>query len=229
MNLARAGNKYLADTEPWHLIKTDPERVKTILYISLQLTASLSVLVEPFLPFSAKKLTDLLNIEKIAWKDADQITIKSGHLINEPELLFQKIEDKEIEFQINKLLKTKEENKKDNIELKPIKETISFDDFQKLDIRTATILEAEKVKKTKKLLKITLDTGIDKRIVVSGIAEFYTPEGIIGKQVQVLVNLAPRKLKGIESQGMILMAENSEGKLCFVSPEEGFENGAIVN
>ncbi len=229
MNLARIGNKYLADTEPWHLIKTDPERVKTILYISLQLTASLSVLAEPFLPFSAEKLTNLLNIEKIDWKDAEKAMIKPGHFINEPELLFQKIDDKEIEYQMNKLLKTKKDNKKDNIELKPIKDTITFDDFQSLDIRTATILEAEKVKKTKKLLKITLDTGIDKRTVVSGIAEFYAPEDIIGKQVQVLVNLAPRTLKGIESQGMILMAENSEGKLCFVSPEEKFENGANVN
>ncbi len=229
MSLARIGNKYLADTEPWHLIKTDPERVKTILYISLQLTASLSVLVEPFLPFSAKKLTQLLNIDKIDWKDADKEMMKSGHFINEPELLFQKIEDKEIEFQINKLMETKEENKKDSIELKSIKETISFDDFQNLDIRTATILDAEKVKKTKKLLKITLDTGIDKRTVVSGIAEFYAPEDIIGKQVQVLVNLAPRTLKGIESQGMILMAEDSEGKLCFVSPEKKFENGSTIS
>ncbi len=229
MNLARIGNKYLADTEPWHLIKTDPERVKTILYISLQLTASLSVLTEPFLPFSAKKLTNLLNIEKIDWKHAEKAMIKPGHFINEPALLFQKIEDKEIEFQINKLLKTKEENKKDSIELEPIKDTITFDDFQNLDIRTATILDAERIKKTKKLLKITLDTGIDKRIVVSGIAEFYKPEDIIGKQVQVLVNLAPRTLKGIESQGMILMAENSEGKLCFVSPEEKFENGSTIS
>ena len=229
MMLARIGNKYLADTEPWHLIKTDAERVKTILYVSLQLTASLSVLMEPFMPFSAKKLTGFLNIEKTNWEDAGTEILKSGHIINDPELLFPKIDDKEIEYQVNKLLKTKEDNAKENVELTPIKETITFDDFQKLDIRVATILEAEKVKKTKKLLKITLDTGIDKRIVVSGIAEFYKPEEIIGKQVQVLVNLAPRKLKGIESEGMILMAENSEGKLSFVSPEANFENGGSVS
>ncbi len=229
MQLARTGNKYLADTEPWHLIKTDAERVKTIMYVSLQLTANLAILAEPFMPFSAKKLLNLLNIEKINWEDAGTEIIKAGHEINNPELLFPKIEDKEIEYQINKLLKTKEENAKENVQLPAIKETISFDDFQKLDIRVATILEAEKVKKTKKLLKITLDTGIDKRTVVSGIAEFYKPEEIIGKQVQVLVNLAPRKLKGIESQGMILMAQNSEGKLSFVSPEVDFENGASVS
>ncbi len=229
MQLARTGNKYLADTEPWHLIKTDAERVKTIMYVAMQLTANLAILAEPFMPFSAKKLLKLLNIEKISWEDAGTEIIKAGHIINNPELLFPKIEDKEIEYQINKLLKTKEENAKENVELTAIKETITFDDFQKLDIRVATILEAEKVKKTKKLLKITLDTGIDKRVVVSGIAEFYKPEDIIGKQVQVLVNLAPRKLKGIESQGMILMAENSEGKLSFVSPEKGFENGGCIN
>ena len=229
MQLARTGNKYLADTEPWHLIKTDAERVKTIMYVAMQLTANLAILAEPFMPFSAKKLLKLLNIEKISWEDAGTEIIKSGHEINNPELLFAKIEDKEIEYQINKLLKTKEDNAKENVELTPIKETITFDDFQKLDIRVATILETEKVKKTKKLLKITLDTGIDTRIVVSGIAEFYKPEEIIGKQVQVLVNLAPRKLKGIESEGMILMAENSEGKLSFVSPEAGFENGACIN
>ncbi|MCF6366260.1 MAG: methionine--tRNA ligase [Bacteroidales bacterium] len=229
MNLARIGNKYLADTEPWHMIKTDTERVKTIIYVSLQLTASLSVLVEPFMPFTAKKLTELLNVDKISWEDANKEILKPGHIVNEPELLFQKIEDKEIEFQIKKLLKTKEDNAKENIKLPSVKETITFDDFQKLDIRTATIIEAEKVKKTKKLLKITLDTGVDKRTVVSGIAEYYKPEEIIGKQVQVLVNLAPRKLKGIESQGMILMAENPDGKLSFVSPEEKFENGSTIS
>ncbi len=229
MQLARTGNKYLADTEPWHLIKTDAERVKTIMYVAIQLTANLAILSEPFMPFSAKKLLNLLNIEKISWEDAGTKIIKAGHTINNPELLFPKIEDKEIEYQINKLLKTKEENAKENVQIAPIKDTITFDDFQKLDIRVATILEAEKVKKTKKLLKITLDTGIDKRVVVSGIAEFYKPEEIIGKQVQVLVNLAPRKLKGIESQGMILMAANSEGKLSFVSPEKEFENGGSVS
>jgi methionyl-tRNA synthetase len=229
MNLARTGNKYLADTEPWHLIKTNPERVKTVLNIALQITAGLSVLSEPFMPFTAEKIVNLLNIEKIKWEDADKNSLVPGHIINEPELLFDKIEDSEIEFQINKLLKTKEANKKDSIQLKPIKEIVSFDDFQKLDIRTATIKAAEKVAKTTKLLKLTLDTGIDIRTVVSGIAEFYKPEEIIGKQVQVLVNLAPRNLKGITSEGMILMAENPEGKLCFVSPEKEFENGSSVS
>ena len=229
MNLARLGNKYLADNEPWQLIKTDPERVKSIMYVSLQITAGLSILTEPFIPFTSEKLKGLLNLKDIAWEDSDQEILKPGHLINEPELLFQKIEDNEIEFQINKLLKTKEDNEMTETVLTPLKETISFDDFQKLDIRTATIIEAEKVAKTKKLLKLTLDTGIDKRIVVSGIAEYYEAEEIIGKQVQVLVNLAPRKLKGIESQGMILMAENPEGKLCFVSPEEKFDNGSTIS
>ncbi|MCD4793005.1 MAG: methionine--tRNA ligase [Bacteroidales bacterium] len=229
MNLARVGNKYLADSEPWKIIKTNPERVKSIIYVSLQISAGLAVLAEPFLPFMSEKLINLLNIGKVNWEDADKDNIKPGHIINEPELLFQKIDDNEIEYQINKLLKTKEENIKENIELKPVKDTISFDDFQKLDIRTATIIEAEKVPKTKKLLKIKLDTGIDQRTVVSGIAEFYKPEDIIGKQVQVLINLAPRKLKGIESQGMILMAEDLTGKLCFVSPEDNFENGSLVS
>ncbi len=229
MNLARTGNKYLADEEPWKLAKTEPDRVRTIMYVANQITAALTVLGEPFLPFTSEKLRQMINLPDAKWEDIDLGITKKGHKINEPELLFEKIEDKEIEYQINKLLKTKEDNAKENIELKPIKETISFDDFQKLDIRVATISEAEKVPKTKKLLKLLLDTGIDKRTVVSGIAEFYKPEEIIGKQVQVLVNLAPRKLKGIESQGMILMAENSEGKLCFVSPEEKFENGSAIS
>ncbi|NOZ34873.1 MAG: methionine--tRNA ligase [Chlorobi bacterium] len=229
MNLARTGNKYLADNEPWKLIKTDPDRVRTIMYVAAQITAALAILGEPFLPFTSEKLKKIINFENTKWEDVNLRITKANHKINEPELLFDKIEDKEIEYQINKLLKTKEENIKNDVEPKPIKEIISFDDFQKLDIRTATIIEAEKVPKTKKLLKLKLDTGIDKRTVVSGIAEFYKPEEIIGKQVQVLVNLAPRKLKGTESQGMILTAENSQGKLCLVSPEEKFENGSAVS
>ena len=229
MNLARVGNKYLAENEPWKLAKTNPDRVRTIMYVANQITAALAILSEPFLPFTSKKLRKMTNIDDAKWEDVNLGITKPGHRINEPELLFEKIEDPEIEYQINKLLKTKEDNAKETIELKPIKETVTFDDFQKLDIRTASITEAEKVPKTKKLLKLTLDTGIDKRTVVSGIAEFYKPEDIIGKQVQVLVNLASRKLKGIESQGMILMAENSEGKLCFVSPEEKFENGSAIS
>ncbi|NPA68178.1 MAG: methionine--tRNA ligase [Chlorobi bacterium] len=229
MSLARTGNKYLADEEPWKLAKTDPDRVKTIMYVAAQITAALAVFGEPFLPFTSKKLKKMINLPEIKWDDVNTEILKPGHKINEPQLLFEKIEDKEIEYQINKLLKTKEKNAKENIEHKPVKETISFDDFQKLDIRTATIIEAEKVPKTKKLLKLTLDTGIDKRTVVSGIAEYYKPEEIIGKQVQVLMNLAPRKLKGIESQGMILMAQDSDGKLYFMSPENKTGNGAEIS
>jgi len=229
MNLARVGNKYLADEEPWKIAKTDPDRVRTILYVANQITAALAILGEPFLPYTTEKLKNILNFKETKWENVDLRITKPEHRINEPELLFEKIENKDIEYQINKLLKTKEDNAKETVELKPIKETISFDDFQKLDIRTATIIGAEKVPKTKKLLKLTLDTGIDKRTVVSGIAEFYEADKIVGKQVQVLVNLASRKLKGIESQGMILMAENPEGKLCFVSPEDTFENGSSVS
>jgi methionyl-tRNA synthetase len=229
MNLARLGNKYLADNEPWNLIKIDPEKVKKIMYIAAQITASLAIISEPFLPFTSNKMYQLLALEKTNWEDIGEEILKSGHQINDPELLFQKIENDQIEFQINKLLKTKQDNKKESEELKPAKEMITFDDFQKNDIRTATILEAEKVPKTKKLLKITLDTGIDKRTVVSGIAEFYDPDKIIGKKVLALINLAPRKLKGIESQGMILMAEDPSGKLSFVSTDDEFSNGSVIS
>ncbi len=229
MNLARVGNKYLADEEPWKLIKTDKKRVETIIYVANQITGALAILGEPFLPFMSAKLKQIINMKDTSWEQADTSILKAGHAINEPELLFEKIEDAEIQAQIDKLLKTKESNKSENIELKPLKETIQFDDFLQLDIRTARILKAEKVAKTKKLLKLTLDTGIDKRVVVSGIAEFYEPENIIGKKVQVLLNLAPKKLKGIESQGMILMAESPDGKLCFVSPEEDFANGSTIS
>lgn len=228
MNLSRIGNKYLADNEPWNLYKTNPERVKTILYVALQITANLMVASEPFLPFTSTKMKQLLNVSEVLWDNFGKEFLKPGHTINEPSLLFEKIEDEAIEFQINKLMKTKEENKKANVVLKPGKEHISYDDFVKLDIRTATILEAEKVPKTDKLLKLKLDTGIDIRTVVSGIAEHYKPEDIIGKQVQVLVNLQPRTLKGIESQGMILTAETPEGKLCFMLPEHKIENGSTI-
>ena len=229
MDLARLGNKYLADCEPWKIFKTDIERVKTILNISLQITINLSGLIEPFLPFTTKKLVDFLNITKPEWNDVGKIDLlKGGHKINKASLLFEKIEDKDIEFQINKLEETKKANDKENANPNPQKETTSFDDFGKMDIRIGKIIEAEKVAKTKKLLKIIVDTGIDKRTVVSGIAEFYKPEDIIGKQVSILINLAPRKLKGIESQGMILMAENNDGKLCFVSPETEVFNGAEI-
>lgn len=228
MNLARLGNKYLADTEPWKVIKTDPERVKTIMAISLDITAALTIILEPFLPFSAKKIREFLNIEQLGWdKLGDSELLSVGHQIKDAELLFAKIEDDQIEYQINKLLNTKKENAND-VAFEPVKNEVSFEDFQKMDIRTGVILEAEKVAKTKKLLKLLIDTGVDKRTVVSGIAEYYEPENIVGQEVSILLNLAPRKIKGIESQGMILMAENKEGKLCFVSPVEKFGGGAGI-
>ena len=228
MNLARLGNKYLADTEPWKIIKTNEERVKTILNISLQISANLSILIEPFLPFTAKKLCDLLNIEQLKWDAFSNELLKAGHEINKPVLLFEKIQDEDVENQLNKLAATKKANE-ENTNLNPLKKDVSFDDFSKLDIRLGTIVEAEKVPKTKKLLKLTVDTGIDKRTVVSGISEYYEPEKIIGKQVTILLNLTPRKIKGIESQGMILMAENTNGELSFVSPEKEFKNGSQIN
>ena len=229
MNLARLGNKYLTDSEPWKIFKTDEARVRTILNISLQICANLSVLSEPFLPFSAKKLSEMLNLTGLTWKDAGSAELlKDGQQLNKPSYLFEKIEDGVIEAQVQKLLDTKKENEESNVKVNPAKENIEFDDFSKLDIRTGTIVEAEKVPKTKKLLKLKIDTGIDKRTVVSGIAEFYEPEKIIGQKVSILVNLAPKKLRGIESNGMILMAENQEGKLCFVAPTEDFNNGSEV-
>jgi len=229
MNIARLGNKYLADSEPWKEIKINPERVKNIMYMSLQLSASLSQVFEPFLPFTAKKIRDMLNIAEADWSIIGECNLlKQGHIINKPTLLFAKIEDSEVEAQVNKLLETKKANDLEQAVAKPQKKNIVFDDFTKLDIRVGTITEAEKVAKTKKLLKITVDTGIDVRTVVSGIAEYYKPEDIIGKQVSILVNLEPRKLKGIESQGMILMAENADGSLAFVSPESTIINGGEI-
>ncbi|RLD75180.1 MAG: methionine--tRNA ligase [Bacteroidetes bacterium] len=228
MNLARLGNKYLTDMEPWKIFKTDPEKVKQVLNVSLQIVANLSVLSEPFLPFTSAKLQQMINIKDLKWEDGGRDDLlKSGQKLNKPELLFERIEDKEIEAQVQKLLDTKKENEAE-APAKPSKPTIEFDDFMKMDIRTGTILEAEKVAKTKKLLKLLVDTGIDKRTVVSGIAEYYKPEGIIGKKVSILVNLAPRKLRGIESQGMILMAEDKDGKLCFIEPTEDVSNGSEV-
>lgn len=228
MTLARLGNKYLADTEPWKLIKTDAERVKTIMNICLQIAADLSIITEPFLPFSAEKLRNMLNIEKQDWTMYGETLIQPGHKINKASLLFEKIEDAEIEAQVNKLLETKKANEIANAVAAPAKENCTFDDFTKMDIRVGTILEAEKVKKTKKLLKLTVDTGIDKRTIVSGIAEHFKPEEIIGKKVSVLVNLLPRELKGIESQGMILMAEDADGSLSFVSPDKDVKAGSEI-
>ncbi|WP_281253684.1 methionine--tRNA ligase [Labilibaculum filiforme] len=228
MGLARLGNKYLADTEPWKLIKTDEERVKTIMNISLQITANLSTLIEPFLPFTAIKLRQFLNIEPLAWQNIGANVIADHHQINTASLLFEKIEDETIQAQVDKLLTTKASNEAEKRVVAPAKENINFDDFMKLDIRVGTITAAEKVAKTKKLLKLTVDTGIDQRTVVSGIAEHYTSEEIIGKQVSILVNLEPKKLKGIESQGMILMAEDADGKLSFVSPDTKIKPGSEI-
>lgn len=229
MNVARLGNKYLAETEPWKVIKTDEDRVRTILNISLQIAANLEILVEPFLPFTADKLQKMLNYGGHKWEDAGSINLlKRGHQLNEPTLLFAKIEDEEVQAQIDKLNNSKAENIAANATLIPAKENIQFDDFGAMDIRVATIVAAEKVEKTKKLLKLTVNTGLDERTVVSGIAEYYQPEEIIGQQVSLLVNLAPREIKGIVSQGMILMAEDSQGKLTFVSPKAQFENGSVV-
>ncbi|MCD4789036.1 MAG: methionine--tRNA ligase, partial [Bacteroidales bacterium] len=203
MNLARLGNKYLTDSEPWKLIKTDESRVRTILNISLQICANLSVLSKPFLPFTAQRLSEMLNLSGLTWKDAGSVELlKDGSQLNKPAYLFEKIEDSAIKAQVQKLLDTKKENKEGKISVNPAKENIEFDDFIKLDIRVGTIIEAEKVPKTKKLLKLKIDTGIDRRTVVAGISEYYNPEDIIGQKVSILVNLAPRKLRGIESNGM---------------------------
>lgn len=229
MDLARLGNKYLADSEPWKVIKTDEERVKTILNISLQITANLTILMEPFLPFSMEKLRGFLNFEQIDWELLGNTELLvAGHLINKPALLFDKIEDEQIQHQLDKLHNTKEEGKPESAAKSP-KEEISFDDFTKMDIRTATILEAEKVPKTKKLIKMLIDTGIDQRTIVSGIAEYYDPKDLPGQKVCVLLNLAPRAIKGIESQGMILLSENNNGQLYFIEPGDEAHNGAEVN
>lgn len=229
MDLARLGNKYLADAEPWIVVKTDPERVKTIMYVSLQITANLTVIFAPFLPFSMDKLRGFLNMDELNWSNLGRTDLlPGGHQVNTPELLFEKIEDEVIERQVNKLLATKKANEVANATVSPAKENCTFDDFNKMDIRTGTILEAERVPKTKKLLKLTIDTGIDKRTVVSGIAEYYNPEEIIGQQVSILVNLEPKEMKGIQSQGMILMAQDADGSLKFVTPVSPIKNGSEI-
>ena len=229
MNFARIGNKYLADCEPWKLIKTDAERVKTILNIGLQITANIAIAIEPFMPFSAAKILNMLACEKFGWERLGAMDLLAdGHQIGEPSLLFEKIEDDVIQKQLDRLAEIKKQNMAAEVKAEPQKEACSFDDFQKMDIRVSTILEAEKLPKTKKLLKLTVDTGIDKRTIVSGIAEHFSPEELIGKQVLVLVNLAPRDFKGITSQGMILMAEDATGALRLVQPTEKTNNGAVV-
>ena len=229
MNFARIGNKYLADSEPWKLIKTDAERVKTILNIALQITANIAVAIEPFMPFSAAKILNMLACEKFGWERLGAMDLLAeGHTIGEPTLLFEKIEDDVIQKQLDRLAEIKKQNMAAEVKAEPQKAECTFDDFQKMDIRVSTIFEAEKLPKTKKLLKLTIDTGIDKRTIVSGIAEHFTPEELIGQQVLVLVNLAPRDFKGITSQGMILMAEDATGALRLVQPNEKTNNGAMV-
>ena len=255
MNLARLGNKYLADEEPWKVIKQDEERVKTIMFVALQIATGLAVLSEPFLPFTSTKLKQILHlgeesndatnpqqisaIEKsgsrkaaLNWSDVAENTtlLPADHQINKAELLFRKIEDAEIQAQLDKLEATKKSNENENKKLMPQKDTIAFDDFTKLDMRVGTIIEAEKMAKAKKLLVLKVDTGLDTRTIVSGIAESFSPEAIIGKQVTVLINLAPRALRGVESEGMILMTENADGKLVFVNPDEaGVINGGPIS
>ncbi|WP_339626797.1 methionine--tRNA ligase [uncultured Maribacter sp.] len=237
MNLARLGNKYLADAEPWKVIKVDEERVKTIMNVALQIATGLAVLSEPFLPYTSTKLKNILNIklsavEGLSWKSVSTIEtiLPADHQINQAELLFRKIEDSEIQAQLDKLEATKKANANENKKLMPQKDTITFDDFSKLDMRVGTIIEAEKMAKAKKLLVLKVDTGLDVRTIVSGIAESFTPEEIVGKKVTVLINLAPRALRGVDSEGMILMTENTDGKLVFVNPDEdGVGNGLGIN
>lgn len=243
MNLARLGNKYLADQEPWKLIKTDENRVQTIMYVALQIATGLAILSEPFLPFTSNKLKGILRHAELDsashWDDiaTNDVLLPAGHQLNPSELLFRKIEDTEIQQQLDKLEATKKANASTSTnstdmdkEIAPQKDTITYDDFSKLDMRVGTIVEAEKMPKADKLLVLKVDTGLDTRTIVSGIANSFKPEDIVGKKVTVLVNLAPRKLRGVESEGMILMTENTEGKLVFVNPdEEGVANGETIN
>lgn len=229
MNLARLGNKYLTDNEPWKTFPADPGRTGTILNISLQICAQLSIVGEPFLPFSSEKIRKMLNLPAMTWDEATRLNwLVAGNKLNPADYVFDKIDDAQIEAQVQRLLDTKKSNEVQVQPVLPMKPVIEYDDFSKMDIRVGTILEAEKVPKTKKLLKLKIDTGIDIRTVISGIAEYFEPADIIGKKVSILVNLTPKTLKGIESKGMILMAEDSEGRLFFVSPDEGCSNGSTV-
>ena len=239
MNLARLGNKYLTETEPWKLAKSDMERVASIMNVSLQICANLAIAFEPFLPHTTQKLAYMLNIKSRNWEDfGSDAILQTGHMINEARLLFNKIEDAAIEVQIAKLEASRSQNRMDTSEneivnqesrVTPQKGECTYDEFTKMDIRTATVLEAERVPKTDKLLKLTIDTGIDIRTIVSGIAEYYTPEVMIGKQICILANLAPRTIKGIESKGMILMAKEENGKMRIVTPQERIANGGIIS
>ncbi|WP_299113937.1 methionine--tRNA ligase [uncultured Winogradskyella sp.] len=232
MNLARLGNKYLADEEPWKTIKTDEERTKTVMFVALQIASALSVLCEPFLPFTSAKMKNILNSRDNSWDNisSKEILLPAEHQIGKGELLFSKIEDAQIQVQLDKLEASKKANEVANKAVEPQKKEITFDDFTKLDIRVGTILEAKKMPKTKKLLVLKVDTGIDTRTIVSGIAESFKPEDVVGKRVTVLVNLAPRKLRGVESQGMILMTENESGDLVFVNPDiKDISNGLKIS
>jgi len=226
MDVARLGNKYLADTEPWKVFKTEPEKVKTILHYSLQICANLITLGEPFIPFTAEKLRNMLAMEKVTWENTGNTNLLSaGHKMNKSGLLFEKIEDDAIQKQMDRL---KREPQPVVSNIPAIKENVCFDDFTKMDIRTVTVMAAERVPKTQKLLKLTVDLGFETRTVVSGVAESVEPEHIIGKKVCLLANLAPRNIKGVESKGMILYAENSDGKFNLVNPGEGAENGSLI-
>lgn len=230
IDLARAGNKYLADTEPWKLVNDNLGRVGTILNLSLQAVANLAILGEPFLPLTTVKINRILGIDKKYWDDAGSIDLlPSEHNMNEPELLFEKIEDSVVAEQVEKLNQSRAENSKNYVKIEKQKSEIDYDDFIKLDIRIGEILEAETVPKSNKLLKLKIDTGIDQRTVVSGISKHYNPEQIVGEKVTMLVNLAPRKIMGIESQGMILMGEDHEGKLAFLIPDKDIGNGSLIS
>lgn len=227
MDLARLGNKFFAETEPWKLFKTEPNKVKDILNITLQIAANLSILLQPFLPEKSEKISKTLGFSSKKWSKSGKIDLlAAGHQINKSEILVQKIDDVFVAQQVEKLEASKANDVSVNHE--PQKDTVAFEDFMKMDVRIGEILEAEKVPKADKLLKLLVDTGLDKRTVVSGIAEHYKPKDVIGRKVSILMNLAPRKIRGVESQGMILMAENAEGKLSFVSPEDGFGPGSEV-
>ncbi|MTI22856.1 methionine--tRNA ligase [Fulvivirga sp. RKSG066] len=231
MDLARVGNKYLAETEPWKLQKENPDRVKTIMNIALQIAANITIIGEPFLPKSMDKLIAMLGIQKHKWAQAgNQDILPAGHRINKPTLLFEKVEDETVQQQVEKLENTKKSNKmEDTSDIVGMKDEINFDDFMKMDMRVGTVLDAVKMPKSKKLLKLTIDTGIDKRTILSGISEHFSPEEVIGKQVTVLVNLAPRKMMGEMSEGMVLMAEDKEGKLKFIQPSESVNPGATIS
>ncbi len=229
MNLARIGNKYLADSEPWKLQKTDPERVKTIMNISLQLAANLAIAFEPFLPFSSKKLREMLNMPNFNWDDLGSTSlVEEGHQLAKAELLFEKIEDAAIDAQVARLETIKKENKAREAKPEPQKPVVDFESFEKIDLRVGTVEECVKVEKSDKLLKLTINDGNTKRTIVSGIAKHYKPEELVGKQVCFIANLAPRKLRGIESQGMILCSENANGELAFVTVDRKTNNGACV-